>query len=300
MDRGLGITGRRSAGGRGRCARGRALAALSVSCCCHAQRLAKLWQRFLSHLATRRAQPRSAAPFGQGLSEAELRWLVEREWARTSDDVLWRRTKLGLSATPAEVRELTAYMQQRQPRPAAANKLPPSHADGAGPSPASRGLGWGSGYSAATRAGVVPSKAAAPWRTAVPSKKRGFPVPQRRTALVKVKSRKSSVEINSSSTSSQASAAPAACSAHRNGRCPSCRSPGSWRRTGELAERHRIHPVVGLAAEEVRRHEQIDPVLFLGNVAGGVIVERRDAAGQTILFLAGQPSRRSSSAAISS
>jgi glycerol-3-phosphate dehydrogenase len=48
--------------------------------------------------------------FGQDLSEAELRWLVEREWARTTDDVLWRRTKLGLSATPEEVRELTTYL----------------------------------------------------------------------------------------------------------------------------------------------------------------------------------------------
>jgi len=50
--------------------------------------------------------------FGQGLSEAEIRWLVEREWARTADDVLWRRTKLGLRMTPAAVRELTAYLRQ--------------------------------------------------------------------------------------------------------------------------------------------------------------------------------------------
>jgi glycerol-3-phosphate dehydrogenase len=49
-------------------------------------------------------------PFGQGLNEAELRWLVEREWARTTDDVLWRRTKLGLSATPEEVREVADYL----------------------------------------------------------------------------------------------------------------------------------------------------------------------------------------------
>src|SRR5204863_923291 len=34
--------------------------------------------------------------FGQGISEVELGWLVEREWARTAEDVLWRRTKLGL------------------------------------------------------------------------------------------------------------------------------------------------------------------------------------------------------------
>lgn len=33
---------------------------------------------------------------GAGLTEAELLWLVRHEWARTVEDVLWRRTKLGL------------------------------------------------------------------------------------------------------------------------------------------------------------------------------------------------------------
>jgi glycerol-3-phosphate dehydrogenase len=37
-----------------------------------------------------------------GLSEAELRHLVEHEWARTADDVLWRRSKLGLALPEAE------------------------------------------------------------------------------------------------------------------------------------------------------------------------------------------------------
>lgn len=34
--------------------------------------------------------------FGGGLYEAELRHLAAEEWARTAEDVLWRRTKLGL------------------------------------------------------------------------------------------------------------------------------------------------------------------------------------------------------------
>ncbi len=34
--------------------------------------------------------------FGWGLTEAELRYLAEQEWARTAEDVLWRRSKLGL------------------------------------------------------------------------------------------------------------------------------------------------------------------------------------------------------------
>src|SRR2546423_15681355 len=34
-----------------------------------------------------------------------------------------------------------------------------------------------------------------------------------------------------------------------------------------LAERHRVHPVVGLAAEVVRRGVEVDPFLLLGDVA---------------------------------
>jgi glycerol-3-phosphate dehydrogenase len=38
---------------------------------------------------------------GGGLTEAELAYLVDHELARTPEDVLWRRTKLGLHAPPA-------------------------------------------------------------------------------------------------------------------------------------------------------------------------------------------------------
>lgn len=40
--------------------------------------------------------------FGHGLTEAELGHMVEREWAQTSEDVLWRRSKLGLRFTDAQ------------------------------------------------------------------------------------------------------------------------------------------------------------------------------------------------------
>jgi glycerol-3-phosphate dehydrogenase len=40
--------------------------------------------------------------YGAGLHEAELRYLVETEYARTADDVLWRRTKLGLELSEVE------------------------------------------------------------------------------------------------------------------------------------------------------------------------------------------------------
>ena len=37
-----------------------------------------------------------------GLYEAELHYLHDQEWARSADDVLWRRTKLGLHYSPAQ------------------------------------------------------------------------------------------------------------------------------------------------------------------------------------------------------
>jgi glycerol-3-phosphate dehydrogenase len=40
--------------------------------------------------------------YGAGLSERELRYFVEREWAQSAEDVLWRRTKAGLLMTPAQ------------------------------------------------------------------------------------------------------------------------------------------------------------------------------------------------------
>jgi glycerol-3-phosphate dehydrogenase len=51
--------------------------------------------------------------FGAGLYEAEVRWLVEREFARTAEDILWRRTKLGLRLGPAEVEALAGWLRRR-------------------------------------------------------------------------------------------------------------------------------------------------------------------------------------------
>jgi glycerol-3-phosphate dehydrogenase len=48
--------------------------------------------------------------FGE-LTAAEVRYLMAYEWARTADDVLWRRTKLGLRLTADEKAALTAFME---------------------------------------------------------------------------------------------------------------------------------------------------------------------------------------------
>ena len=48
--------------------------------------------------------------FGPELTAAEVRYLMKREWARFPDDVLWRRSKLGLTM-PSEGRDaLAAFM----------------------------------------------------------------------------------------------------------------------------------------------------------------------------------------------
>lgn len=48
---------------------------------------------------------------GHGLYEKEVRYLVEHEWAKTADDILRRRTKLGLRFNQEEVDRLEATVQ---------------------------------------------------------------------------------------------------------------------------------------------------------------------------------------------
>ncbi len=49
--------------------------------------------------------------FGATLTEAEVRYLIEQEWAQTAEDVVWRRSKLGLRMTAGEVAGLERWMQ---------------------------------------------------------------------------------------------------------------------------------------------------------------------------------------------
>ena len=48
--------------------------------------------------------------FGATLTEAEVRWLMANEYARTAEDIVWRRTKLGLRLTKDQITALDAYM----------------------------------------------------------------------------------------------------------------------------------------------------------------------------------------------
>ncbi|MCB1492608.1 MAG: glycerol-3-phosphate dehydrogenase [Rhodobiaceae bacterium] len=49
--------------------------------------------------------------FGADLYEAEVRHLVDNEFAQTAEDILWRRTKRGLRLTAAEAGALDAYLK---------------------------------------------------------------------------------------------------------------------------------------------------------------------------------------------
>ncbi len=48
--------------------------------------------------------------FGADLYEAEVRYLVGEEWAQTADDILWRRSKLGLKFTSDETQVLQRWL----------------------------------------------------------------------------------------------------------------------------------------------------------------------------------------------
>jgi glycerol-3-phosphate dehydrogenase len=51
--------------------------------------------------------------FGADLGQREVDFLVEKEWARSADDILWRRSKLGLRFSPEEVAALSRYLEER-------------------------------------------------------------------------------------------------------------------------------------------------------------------------------------------
>lgn len=48
--------------------------------------------------------------FGAGLHVREVDYLMRSEWARSAEDIAWRRSKLGLWLTAAEMRALAAYV----------------------------------------------------------------------------------------------------------------------------------------------------------------------------------------------
>ncbi|WP_071058402.1 glycerol-3-phosphate dehydrogenase [Pelistega sp. MC2] len=50
--------------------------------------------------------------FGHDLYENEVNYLINHEWATTVEDILWRRTRLGLLLTTEQTQELSNYLTQ--------------------------------------------------------------------------------------------------------------------------------------------------------------------------------------------
>ncbi len=77
-------------------------------------RLARAYGTRLKHVVGDAVHLRDLGThFGAGLYEREVRYLLDTEFARTADDILWRRTKLGLQLTPKEVQALADFVEQQ-------------------------------------------------------------------------------------------------------------------------------------------------------------------------------------------
>jgi glycerol-3-phosphate dehydrogenase len=70
----------------------------------HANRLAHAYgTRATKLLGTAKTLADLGQSFGATLTESEVRYLMSVEWARTAEDVVWRRSKLGLGLSVAEI-----------------------------------------------------------------------------------------------------------------------------------------------------------------------------------------------------
>jgi len=77
------------------------------------QRLARAYGTRISDIiGTARSIEDLGTHFGAGLTRSELDYLRTHEWARTAEDVLWRRSKLGLLMSAAEQTALASHLDQ--------------------------------------------------------------------------------------------------------------------------------------------------------------------------------------------
>ena len=66
--------------------------------------------RIAAVLGEARSRDDLGEAFGPELTAAEVRYLMTKEWARFADDILWRRTKLGLTMPEADRDALARFM----------------------------------------------------------------------------------------------------------------------------------------------------------------------------------------------
>lgn len=51
---------------------------------------------------------------GSNLFQFEVEYLIKHEWAQTAEDVLWRRTNMGLRLSPEETEILGTWMTEQR------------------------------------------------------------------------------------------------------------------------------------------------------------------------------------------
>ena len=74
-------------------------------------RLARLYgTRAYNVLGKASSQEELGRHFGANLYEAEVRYLLDKEWARTAEDILWRRTRLGLHLSKQQLTQLQQWL----------------------------------------------------------------------------------------------------------------------------------------------------------------------------------------------
>jgi glycerol-3-phosphate dehydrogenase len=79
----------------------------------HARRLTRAYGTRVDRvLGTAQSMQDLGPRFTADLTAAELRYLITEEWAENADDVLWRRTKLGLKSTAEERLAMARFMAE--------------------------------------------------------------------------------------------------------------------------------------------------------------------------------------------
>ena len=77
----------------------------------HANRLAHAYgTRAAKWLGDAKSPADLGQSFGATLTESEVRYLMASEWALTAEDIVWRRSKLGLRLSPAEIAALDDWI----------------------------------------------------------------------------------------------------------------------------------------------------------------------------------------------
>ena len=85
----------------------------------HANRLAHAYgTRAAKMLGTAKSPADLGQAFGATLTEREVRYLMANEWAVSAEDIVWRRSKLGLRLSKEEIAALDQWLQANRAQPA--------------------------------------------------------------------------------------------------------------------------------------------------------------------------------------